>query len=103
MEELFDRNDALSKIKANFDNEGDFSFMKPEELEAVLTKLIAIDYDYMQDLGEEPYDEDVVYEKLEAAANETLPQYKTYLMRLVDDYMDFMEQYLVDAGIIEWD
>lgn len=103
MEDIFDKNDALEKIKVNFGNEGDFSFMKPEELESVLKKLIEIDHDYMLGLGDEPYDEDVVYERLQAAANEALPQYKTYLMRLVDDYMDFMEQYLVDAGIIEWE
>ena len=103
MEDIFDKNEALAKIKANFDNEGDFSFMKPEELEGVLAKLIAIDHDYMQDLGDEPYDEEEIYDKLQAAANAALPQYKTYLMRLVDDYMDFMEQYLVDAGVIEWE
>lgn len=103
MEEIFDKNEALSKIRLNFENEGDFDFMKPEELTAALTKLIEIDHAYMLDLGDEPYDEDVVYDRLIAAANETLPQYKTYLMRLVEDYMDFMEQYLVDAGIVEWE
>ena len=103
MEELFDKAAAAAKIKENFDNEGDFSFMKPEELEGVIARFVGIDYDYMAELGDEPYDEDVVYERLEAAANEQLPQYKAYLMRLVDDYMDFMEQYLVDAGLVEWE
>ena len=103
MEELFDKAAAAAKIKANFDNEGDFSFMKPEELSGVIARFVEIDYDYMEQLGDEPYDEDAVYEKLEAAANEALPQYKAYLMRLVDDYMDFMEQYMVDEGLIEWD
>ncbi|MCR5611127.1 MAG: hypothetical protein K6F68_04765 [Clostridiales bacterium] len=103
MEEIFDKNEALANIRTKFENQGDFDFMKPEELSAALTKLIAIDSAYMQDLGDEPYDEDVIYDRLFAAANETLPQYKTYLMRLVDDYMDFMEQYLVEAGIIEWE
>lgn len=103
MEDMFDKSAAAAAIKTNFDNEGDFSFMKPEELSAVIEKLVGIDYDYMATLGEEPYDEDFIYEKLFAAANEALPQYKTYLMRLTDDYMDFMEQYLVDAGIVEWE
>ena len=103
MEELFDKAEAASAIRTSFDNEGDFAFMKPEELDSVIEKLVAIDYDYMSGLGDEPYDEDAIYDKLIAAANETLPQHKTYLMRLVDDYMDFMEQYLVDAGIIEWE
>ena len=103
MEELFDKAAAAARIKENFDNEGDFSFMKPEELKAMIERFVGIDHDYMAEIGEEPYDEDVVYERLEAAANEQLPQYKTYLMRLVDDYMDFMEQYLVDEGLVEWE
>lgn len=103
MEDIFDKQDALSKIAVNFENEGDFSFMKPEELSSVLAELIALDHDYMLELGDEPYDEDVICERLIEKANAVLPQYKTYLMRLVDDYMDFMEQYLVDAGIIEWE
>ncbi|MBO4848137.1 MAG: hypothetical protein J5586_03190 [Clostridia bacterium] len=103
MEELFDKAAAAAKIKENFDNEGDFSFMKPEELETVIKKLVDVDAAYMEEIGDEPYDEDVVYDRLHAAAEETLPQYKTYLMRLCDDYMDFMEQYLVDLGVVEWE
>ena len=103
MEELFDKAAAAARIKENFDNEGDFSFMKPEELESAIARFVEIDCDYMDQLGDEPYDEDVVYEKLEAAGHELLPQYKAYIMRLVDDYMDFMEQYLVDEGLVEWE
>ena len=103
MEELFDKAAAAARIKENFDNEGDFSFMKPEELEAVVAELVSIDHDYMDEIGESPYDEDEIYERLYKAANERLPQYKAYLMRLVDDYMDFMEQYLVDEGYVEWE
>lgn len=103
MEELFDKAAAAAKIKENFDNEGDFSFMKPEELEGVIARFVAIDHDYMAGLGDEPYDEDEIYAKLETAGHEQLPQYKAYIMRLVDDYMDFMEQYLVDEGLVEWE
>lgn len=103
MEELFDKAAAAAKIKQNFDNEGDFSFMKPEELEAIIARFVGIDCEYMEQLGDEPYDEDEVFARLEAAANEQLPQYKAYLMRLCDDYMDFMEQYMVDEGLVEWE
>jgi hypothetical protein len=103
MEDIFEIGEAVKDIKKRFDNQGDFDFMKPEELESVIEKLVSIDHGYMADLGDEPYDEDFIYDKLMACANEALPQYKTYIMRLVDDYMDFMEQYLVDAGVIEWE
>ena len=103
MEELFDKAAAAAKIKECFDNEGDFSFMKPEELESMIARFVEIDCAYMEELGDEPYDEQIVYDRLEAAASEQLPQYKAYLMRLCDDYMDFMEQYMVDAGLVEWE
>lgn len=103
MEDIFEKSAAVSSIKAKFDNEGDFDFMKPEELENVIKKLVEVDHDYIASLGDDAYDEEFIYDRLLAAANETLPSYKTYLMRLVDDYMDFMEQYLVDEGLIEWD
>ena len=38
-----------------------------------------------------------------AEVNKKFEKYKTYLMRLVDDYMDFMEQYLVSIDAIEWE
>ena len=103
MEDIFDTAAAAVKIRQNFDNEGDFSFMKPEELDGVIKAFVEIDRDYMAELGDEPYDEDEIYAKLEAAGHEQLPQYKAYIMRLVDDYMDFMEQYLVDEGLVEWE
>ena len=103
MEELFDKAAAAASIKEKFDNQGDFDFMKPEELSGIISVFVGIDCDYMEKLGDEPYDEDEVFERLDKTANEKLPQYKTYLMRLVDDYMDFMEQYLAEEGYIEWD
>ena len=103
MEEMFDRDEAVKYVMNDLYIEGDFDFMKPEELESAISAFVDIDYKYMQELGEEPYDEDAVYEMLLAAANERLPQYKTYLMRLVEDYMDFMEQFLVDEGYVEWE
>jgi len=94
---------AAEIIAREFENEGDFDFMKEEEREGLIKKLITVDLAYMDEIGEGIYDEDVVYERLYAAAEEQCPQYKTYLMRFVDDYMDFMEQYLVSVGAVEWE
>lgn len=98
-----DINAAAEHIAGDFEKEGDFDFMKEEERIALIKKLAAVDIAYMDEIGEDVYDEDVVYERLYAAAEETCPQYKTYLMRFVDDYMDFMEQYLVSIGAVEWE
>ena len=96
-------NEAAAAVARDFENEGDFDFMKEEERLALITKLVTIDLAYMDEIGEDVYDEDVIYERLYAAAEEAYPQYKTYLMRFVDDYMDFMEQYLVSIGAVEWE
>ena len=95
--------EAVEAIARDFENEGDFDFMKEEERAALIGRLVTIDLAYMDEIGEDVYDEDVIYERLYAAAEEACPQYKTYLMRFVDDYMDFMEQYLVSIGAVEWE
>ena len=99
----WDLNDAVRHIAEQFENEGDFDFVKQDEMEKLLTRLVSVDLAYMDEIGDDVYDEDVVYERLYAAAEETCPRYKTYLMRFVDDYMDFMEQYLVSIGADEWE
>ncbi len=98
-----DVNAAAAHIAGDFENEGDFDFMQEEERLALVRRLAAIDAAYMEEIGDGVYDEDVIYERLYAAAEEAYPQYKTYLMRFVDDYMDFMEQYLVSIGAVEWE
>ena len=95
--------EASQAIARDFENEGDFDFMKEEERMGLIEKLVNIDLAYMDEIGEDVYDEDVIYERLYAAAEEACPRYKTYLMRFVDDYMDFMEQYLVSIGAVEWE
>lgn len=95
--------EAAAAIARDFENEGDFDFMKEEERMALIQKLVTLDLNYMEEIGDDVYDEDVIYERLYAAAEEACPQYKTYLMRFVDDYMDFMEQYLVSIGAVEWE
>lgn len=96
--------EARVGIVDKFNAEGDFDFMKPDELSDLASKLIKIDFEYMDTLGDDDaYDEDVIYERLYQLAVAAYPQYKTYLMRFVDDYMDFMEEYLVSIGAVDWD
>lgn len=91
-------------ILDKFNKQGDFSFMKPEELAGAVNMMLGIDAIYIAQLGDDGiYDEDVVYEKLYKAVCTGYSAYKPYLMRLVDDYMDFLEQYLVETGSIEWE
>ena len=94
---------AKAYIAEKFKNQGDFDFLSETDFNAMLDKLIELDSAYFEEIGEEPYDEDVIFDRMHAALSEGWPKLKTYLMRFTDDYMDFMEQYLVSIDAIEWE
>ena len=85
--------------RANFD------FIPDEQLEEIISALVAIDDEYLRKIAEDdsPYDEEYVYEHMLKSVSSKFSRYQTYLMRLVDDYMDFMEQYLVSIDAVEWE
>lgn len=99
-----DLNNAKQYIAEKFKNQGDFDFISEADFSAMLEKLLEIDSKYLDEIGdEEPYDEDDIFERMHAALVKQYPSYKTYLMRFVDDYMDFMEEYLVSIDAVEWE
>ena len=49
------------------------------------------------------YDDDEAYARIHRAMTEKYPDFKTYMMRLVDDYLDFSEDYLESIGAIDWE
>lgn len=92
-------------IAGKFRNAGDFDFIPDEQLEEIISALVAIDDEYLRKIAEDdsPYDEEYVYEHMLKSVSSKFSRYQTYLMRLVDDYMDFMEQYLVSIDAVEWE
>ena len=96
---------AKDFIAGKFRNAGDFDFIPDEQLEEIISALVAIDDEYLRKIAEDdsPYDEEYVYEHMLESVSSKFSRYQTYLMRLVDDYMDFMEQYLVSIDAVEWE
>lgn len=96
---------AKDFIAGKFRNAGDFDFIPDEQLEEIISALVAIDDEYLRKIAEDdsPYDEEYVYENMLKSVSSKFSRYQTYLMRLVDDYMDFMEQYLVSIDAVEWE
>ena len=94
---------AKDFIAGKFRNAGDF--IPDEQLEEIISALVAIDDEYLRKIAEDdsPYDEEYVYEHMLKSVSSKLSRYQTYLMRIVDDYMDFMEQYLVSIDAVEWE
>ncbi|MBR4436076.1 MAG: hypothetical protein IKS90_08310 [Clostridia bacterium] len=96
--------EAKTYIAEKFANQGDFDFVSETDFGEMLDALIALDIAYLDEIGEEdPYDEDVIFDRMTDELNKKFPAYKTYIMRFVDDYMDFMEQYLVSIDAVEWE
>lgn len=98
-----DLNEAQSFIMEKFHNAGDFSFINDEDMADIIKILLKLDEAYLDEIGDGVYDEEVIFERMISSVNKQFDKYKTYLMRFVDDYMDFMEQYLVSIDAIEWE
>ncbi len=95
-----------SYILEKFSAEGDFSFLKEEELPAMVDTLIGLDKAYMETSGVNEggvYDDDEAYEQLFVGLAQKFPQYKMYCMRMTEDYLDFSEEYMAKVGAIEWE
>jgi hypothetical protein len=96
--------EAKAYIAEKFKNQGDFDFITEADFNKMLDTLLELDAAYLVEIGEdEPYDEDVIFDRMHSALVRQQPNLKTYLMRFVDDYMDFMEQYLVSIDAVEWE
>ncbi|MEA4969681.1 MAG: hypothetical protein VB051_04015 [Candidatus Pelethousia sp.] len=99
-----DQNAMRHYILDRFKQEGDFRFLKEGEMETIVDAMRAVDAAYMATLPEDgEYDDDAAYERLFADLKSRFPDYKTFAMRLAEDYLDFAEQYLVSVDAIEWD
>ena len=57
---------AKDFIAGKFRNAGDFDFIPDEQLEEIISALVAIDDEYLRKIAEDdsPYDEEYVYEHM---------------------------------------
>ncbi len=95
--------EAKKYISDKFVKLGEYDFLDAETLEKMLDTLLDIDGAYMDSLGEDgEYDEDAVFETMHERMMKDFPSYKMYMMRFVEDYMDFMDEYLDSIGAIDW-
>ena len=106
MYEGIDENALRAYVIDKFSAEGDFDFLKEWELPAIVDAMRGFDEEYMRasgaDVGE-LYDDDDAYELIFTNLQAAYPQYKMYCMRLAEDYLDFVEEYLASVNAIEWE
>lgn len=103
----YDAQQARQYILEQFTKQGDFLELFDEAaLDGLVGEVIALDEAYMQQSGVndgEVYDDDDAYDFMHEKICAAHPEHKMYMMRLVEDYMDFNEQYLESIGAIEWE
>lgn len=78
----------------------------PRVLEQLLDAVIKLDEAYMEEAGVndgEVYDDDAAYDYFMEKLPALFPEQKMYLMRFVEDYMEYSEAYLESIGAIDWE
>lgn len=96
-------NGAKEYITEKFRNAGDFDFIPDADLSPMLDILIGLDDEYLKEIEDDFYDEEVIYERFLKALNASFNKYITYNMRFIEDYMDYMEEFLASIDAIDWE
>lgn len=99
--------EARAYILDLFTKQGDFlEIVTADELGALVDEVMALDEAFMEKNGcneGEVYDDDDAFDAMFEEMGKRHEPIKMYMMRLVEDYMDYNEQYLDSIGAIEWD
>ncbi|MBR0425470.1 MAG: hypothetical protein IJK01_05035 [Clostridia bacterium] len=106
MEEEYSLENAKAFILNKFTEQGDFLILPSDVLDAMLTRVMALDEEFMEKSGVNDgaeYDDDAAFDALFETMTKEFPDQKMYCMRFVDDYLEYSEQYLDSIGAIEWE
>ena len=99
--------EAKAYILNCFREQGDFAEITDEKtLDAMVTAVMAHDAAFMKTSGAdegEVYDDDAAYDYMHEKMMAKFAEHKMYMLRLVEDYMDYNERYLDSLGLIDWD
>ncbi len=99
--------EAKAYILNCFREQGDFSEIVDEKtLDEMVSAVMALDAAFMKESGAdegEVYDDDAAYDFMHAKMSEQFAEQKMYMLRLVEDYMDYNERYLDSLGLIDWE
>ena len=106
MEEIkeYDAAAAKAAIKDKFAAQGDFLIFEDALLDEMLAKVMALDEEYIASIKEDDYyDDDAAAEYMVKGMKACFEDQQMYMMRFVDDYMEYNEAYLEEQGLIEWE
>jgi hypothetical protein len=99
--------EAKAYILNCFREQGDFAAITDEKtLDEMVNAVMAHDAAFMKSSGADEgavYDDDEAYDYMHEKMSEQFADLKMYMLRLVEDYMDYNERYLDSLGLIDWE
>ena len=104
--EEYSRADARAFVANKFAEQGDFNILPKDVFERMLDKVMELDEAFMAEAGVNDgavYDDDQAFDYMMEKLQAAFPEQKMYAMRFVEDYMEYSEAYLENAGLIEWE
>ncbi len=105
MDEIsFDIDAAKKYVLDKFREQGDFSIFKEQLLDKMVNTVLLCDRKYAESIPDDGYyDDDEAFDHLLEEMQRSFPDQKMYMMRFVEDYMEYNEEYLDRNGLIDWD
>ena len=99
--------EARAYILGCFAEQGDFAeIVDDKTLGEMLDAVMALDAAFMKETGADEgavYDDDAAYDYMHEKMSAQFADLKMYMLRLVEDYMDYNERYLDSLGLIDWE
>ncbi|MCE5188005.1 MAG: hypothetical protein LLF75_02300 [Eubacteriales bacterium] len=99
--------EAKAYILGCFREQGDFAEIVDEKtLDEMVSAAMALDAAFMKETGADEgavYDDDAAYDYMHERMCVRFAAHKMYMLRLVEDYMDYNERYLESLGLIDWE
>lgn len=109
----YDREEALAFISKRINRKEHKELA--DQIEALIGQAIDADMAFMHangvldadgNAGDEYYEDDDAFEYMVetiVAQNDLTPEQAVKVAALVDDYMDFQQEYLESKGLVDWD
>ena len=102
----YDKAEARAYILDCFEKQGDFKeIVDDKTLGEMVDAVMALDEAFMHEPGADEgqvYDDDAAYDYMHDKMMAKFAEQKMYMLRLVEDYMDYNERYLESLGLIDW-
>jgi len=103
----YSASEARAYILGCFAEQGDFSEIVDEQkLGEMVDAVMALDAAFMKETGADEgavYDDDAAYDYMHEKMCQKFSEHKMYMLRLVEDYMDYNERYLDSLCLIDWE